>query len=345
VKFLKEANEYEKNTSTLVSLVIALHNTGYEYEMLNEKDNALQTYKCGMDLASKHLGQDHQITSALFKSYSGLLSSFNYKATKTKVLIKKRKSQGLPNIKSLSVRNKSVGSKNKLIQSSYEKNGHRAGSNKVFAENIDRKNLPAIEKPRTVAKRPKRIIKDEKVVGLEEKIAELQNQISVFQQKYKNLEAQVTRKLNKQQAAVIIQRFWRNHIKRQQISASSKARIAIKELEMLKKHITKENKKNVVTRSKDNFENHLKSLGNYRNYKPIKIPLDPIRESKLETKEMKAVLIQSVVRQFLARKKFLIMKRAAVRIQRNFRAFQCKKLFNGIRQAIVCIQRFWRSKR
>ena len=347
VRFLKEANEVEKNSTTLVSLVVALNNTGYEYEALKENNNALNTYKCGLDLASKHLGQDHQITSALFKSYSNLLSSFNYKTTKSKVQIIKKKTQGLPNLKSLSVRNKSVGSRSKFIYSANDKNGHRTGSNKIFAENIDRKNLPAIDKPRTVIKRKKRVIRDDKVMGLEDKITELQNQISNFQKKYKDLEAQVSRKLSKQQAAVIIQRFWRKYIKKFNIAPSSKAKFAIRELERIKKYLPNEQKKPIPPsqiKSKDNYEIfNTKSLSNYRNYKPIRIPLDPIRESKLETKEMKAVLIQSVVRQFLSRKHFKRIKMSAVKIQRAFRAFQCRKLFNDIKEAIICIQRFWRS--
>ena len=347
IKYLKEANEVDKTSTTLVSLIVALNNTGYEYEALKEKDNALSTYKCGLDLAVKHLGQDHQITAALFKSYSNLQSSLNPNPSKAKAHAVKKRTQALPNLKGLSVRNRSLGSKGKFVNSVYEKAGQRAGSNKVFGENVDRKNLPPIDKPRTVVKRQKRVIRDDKVIGLEEKIAELQNQISVFQRKYKSLEAQVSRKLNKQQAAIIIQRFWRRCLKRFKLRPASKARIAIRELETLRKQFPNEVKKQAtpsVVRAKDNYECfQIKPVGNHRNYKQIKIPMDTIRESKLETKEMKAVLIQSVIRQFLARGRFRRLKKSAVKIQRAFRAFQLRRLFNDIKQAIICIQRFWRS--
>ena len=347
IKYLKDANEIEKTSTTLVSLIVALNNTGYEYEVLKEKDNALSTYKCGLDLAVKHLGQDHQITAALFKSYSNLLSSSS-NTNKSKVQIMKKKTQALPNLKSLTIRNKSLATKSKFINSVYDKSGQRTGSNKIFAENVDRKNLPAIDKPRTVVKRQKRVIRDDKVLGLEEKIAELQNQISVFQKKYKNLEAQVSRKLNKQQAAVIIQRFWRRCLRKLKIRPSSKAKIAIRELEAMKKQFPIEKKEKIVVpgvvRYKDNYENfQIKPVGYHRNYRPIKIPMDSIRESKLETKEMKAVLIQSVIRQFLARKRFKNLKKSAIKIQKAFRTFQLKRLFGDIKQAIICIQRFWRS--
>lgn len=349
VKFLKEANESEKNSGTMISLIIALHNTGFEYEVLKEKDNALNTYKCGLDLATKHLGTDHQITTALFKSYSNLISSFNYKTAKVKkVNLPKRKSQALPNINSLATRNRSVGSRGKIVRSVYEKGGCRTNSNKTFTENCEEKrNLPAIDKPRTVAKRQRRVLKDEKVAGLEEKIAELQNQISMFQVKYKNLEAQVGRKLSKHQAAIIIQRAYRAYLKHRGFYLQNKARVVLKELEMLKKQMPSEGKKNVysaVYRNKESVEPVHVKTGYLRTQRPIKIPLDPIRESKLETKEMKATLIQSCVRMFLARKRYKEVKSASVKIQKTFKAYQCRKLFLDIRLAVVCIQRFWRSK-
>ena len=75
----------------------------------------------------------------------------------------------------------------------------------------------------------------------------------------------------------------------------------------------------------------------------IKTPLDPIRESKIETKEMKAILIQSYVRRFLARKKFKKIKESIKKIQTMYRKSQCQNLFSNIRNAIICIQKAWRG--
>ena len=211
VKLLKEANDFDKNLSTMTSLIIALHNTGLEYEFLRDFDNAINTYKCGMDLGIKYLGNDHPITTTLFKSYYNSVSGQSNNDSKPQIKLFKGKNEGLPNINSLSFRNKRNKSSKKFKTQILNSAGARTGSDKGFGEEKNkRKHLPSLEKPKTVAKRSKRVVNDIKVQGLEGKISELQNQILAFQRKYKDLEEKAFNskpQISQTQAAIIIQRF------------------------------------------------------------------------------------------------------------------------------------------
>ena len=190
-KLLKEATGIEHNISTMTSLIIALHNTGLEYEFLRDNDNALATYKCGMDLAIKNLGGEHPITNELLKSYYNLISKTSEKSHSNIIneRIIKKKSEALPNLKSLERRNKSVNASNKTSTQIISKKESRTSSNKTFLENQTiKKQLPSLERTKIVNKRSKKIIKDLKIKNLEEKINELQVQISHYQKKYEELE-------------------------------------------------------------------------------------------------------------------------------------------------------------
>ncbi|OMJ84656.1 hypothetical protein SteCoe_14175 [Stentor coeruleus] len=307
-KLLKEAHEIDKSSSTLTSLIIALNSTGFEYELLKEYDNALITYKCGLDLAEKNLGYEHSVTGALVKAYKNIVNLKPEKTMDVRIFTKKRGSAGLPKIKTFSKRNKSVETNKKFFLNGEDGRykEKRANSNKNFDEkNRVKRRLPKIDKPLTVPKRARQIFEDKKIHGLEEKIAELQNQIEVFQIKCRKLEERVVKpKIDKTAAAVKIQRFWREkHIKnlpyrKKSIPAEAKAIMAIKEFEELKMQHLKEfpssaqekkspglfkfKEKHTIPLTTSRFER------NNRFYKTIELPLDPILESTIETKEMKA---------------------------------------------------------
>jgi tetratricopeptide (TPR) repeat protein len=374
VKLLKEASEIDKSLSTMTSLVVALHNTGLEYELLRDFSSSKETYKCAMDLAIRNLGSDHPITGAVSKSYYNLQSKSSETYFKVRSSIQDKKSNQLPSLKTLSARNKSVESNSKL-SSRVSRNGQRTTSNKTINSNkTTKKELPLLPKPKTVKKRSKKIINDLKVQGLEDKILELQNQISLFQQKYKDFEKNTFEpkvngynpRLTKIQAAIKIQRFWRNIKKPKTVesdkkSPGTKARLAINELESLKQEIFKENNLNILTPysytnsnaivykspimiKENNFiDMTTKNFKNNRIQKNIKIPLEPIMESKIETKEMKAILIQSCIRKFLARNNYKKIRRAIIKIQKQFRRYQCEYLYKFIRKAIIHIQTAWRA--
>ena len=74
-----------------------------------------------------------------------------------------------------------------------------------------------------------------------------------------------------------------------------------------------------------------------------KYSLCPIAETKFETKEQKAILIQSHIRKFLKQRKYQKMKQATIRIQRQFKNFLYKSLFKRIVMAVKFIQNHWRK--
>lgn len=342
-KLLKEANEVDKSITTMTSLIISLSNTGLEYEFLKDFENSKATYKCGLELAVKQLGTTHPITVALRKSYENIKEKRGKKrySKKKTILLNKRDSGGLPTIK-MPGRNKSVGSNSKLSVQIVMK-GIRANSNKAFEERKSmREQLPVLGKTRTVSKRSKKVIKDQKIHGLEDKITELQNQISLCQQKYKKLEEIASRgRMDKLNAVVVIQRAWRKYSKQKAADIKN----TLKDLEYLKRQMFKENLQNAKIKTINTKETQIIQPGKIRpflNRFHIRTPLDTIPESKIETKAMKAILIQSCIRQYLARKKFRKIRAAVIKIQKNFKQYQCRHLFAYIRSSIILIQRSWR---
>lgn len=363
-KLLKKALEVDRSISTLTSLVIALNHTGFEYELLREYENAKSTYKCALDLAKNNLGIDHPITLALTKAYKNLpVIKKNKGPIKRLFFTKNRASAALPKIKSSSSRNRSIGTNSRVNSRENERSGYRTSSNRTFAEKAPaKKQLPNVDRTFTVSKRSKQVIEDSRVQALEEKIADLQTQISVFQNRYTKLEKMSQKpKLNKNSAAIIIQRFWREkkpkipHLLQSILPTEPKSQKDTKKFEHLKMQNIKETPINAVIKgSPVSYKAKEASIYPAKTKKEIistkiqnsiKIPLDQIRESKIETKEMKAILIQSSIRGFIARKRYQKIRDATLRIQKAYRKYQCSRLFREIRKAIVCIQSNWRKYR
>lgn len=376
-KLLKKALEIDRSISTLTSLVIALNHTGFEYELLREYENAKSTYKCGLDLSKNNLGIDHPITLALNKAYKNLpVIKKNKGPIKRLFFTKNRASAALPKINSSSSRNRSIGTNSRVNSRENEKSGYRTSSNRTFAQKAPaKKQLPNVDKTFTVSKRSKQVIEDSRVQALEDKIADLQTQISVFQSRYNKLEKIAQKpKPNKTSAAIIIQRFWRKkyqkkpnllqsilptepktHMLQSILPTEPKTHKDNKKFEHLKMQNIKETSINTgIKGSSNSYKTKETSIYPAKTKKEIlstkiqnsiKIPLDQIRESKIETKEMKAILIQSSIRGFIARKKYQRIRDASLRIQKAYRKYQCSGLFREIRKAIVCIQRNWRKYR
>ncbi|OMJ66295.1 hypothetical protein SteCoe_36902 [Stentor coeruleus] len=363
-KLLKKALEVDRSISTLTSLVIALNHTGFEYELLREYENARITYKCGLDLAKNNLGTDHPIALALNKAYKNLpVIKKNKGPIKRLLFTKNRASAALPKINSSSSRNRSIGTNSRVNSRENEVSGYRTSSNRTFAQKVPaKKQLPNVDRTITVSKRATQVIEDSRVQALEEKIADLQTQISLFQNRYNKLEKISQKpKLNKTSAAIIIQRFWRQkypknpHLLKSIFPTEPKIHKDNKKFEHLKMQNIKEIPINThVKESK--ISNKDKEISIYpvktkkeilssKIQNSIKIPLDQIRESKIETKEMRAILIQSSIRGFIARKKYQRIRDAVIKIQKAYRKYQCSGLFREIRKAIVYIQRNWRKYR
>ncbi|OMJ95698.1 hypothetical protein SteCoe_758 [Stentor coeruleus] len=360
IKLLKKALETDRSLSTLTSLVIALNHTGFEYELLREYENAKSTYKCGLDLANNNLGTDHPITLALNKAYKNLpVIKKSKKPIKKMFFTKNRARATLPKINSSSSRNRSIGTNSRVNSRENEWSGYRTSSNRTFTEKAPaKKQLLNIDKTFTVSKRAKQVIEDSRVQALEEKIADLQTQISHFQNRYDNLEKMSQKpKLSKTSAAIIIQHFWRQKKTKnpqllQSIIPTEHKTQKNKKFEHLKIQNIKEI--SINTPPKESFKTKESSVYPTKTKKEIistkiqnsiKIPLDQIRESKIETKEMKAILIQSSIRGFIARKKYQRIRNATLKIQKAYRKYQCSRLFREIRKAIVFIQRSWRKYR
>lgn len=363
IKFLKEAYEEDKEIGTLTSLIIALNNTGFEYELLKDYEGAQSIYKSGFELASKNLGPEHPVTLALAKAHKNIMLVRSEQPLKKASFVKKKDIAKLPKIKSLSGRNKSLGSNTRFFSKENDNSsrGYRVTSNKTFDEKVAvKKHLPKIEKTATVSKRSKKILEVSKIHSLEEKITELQNQIVIYQQKYKQLEEKSLKpKLEKTAAAIKIQRFWRKKLKTKLfllqpiIPTEIKTRKAKIEFDHLKSKHPKElpynQAKKPLTSSKATETNVMtfhqipNHYGNNRIQRTILMPLDPIRESKIETKEMKAILIQSSIRGFLAKRRYEKMKHSAIKIQSAYRRYQCSSLFQYIRKAALTIQSKWRN--
>jgi tetratricopeptide (TPR) repeat protein len=64
-----------------------------------------------------------------------------------------------------------------------------------------------------------------------------------------------------------------------------------------------------------------------------------------QEKNKKAIRIQSIVRMFLIRKRYLRIRNAVIIIQKNIRRYQCQTLYKSIREAIIFIQANYRGHR
>lgn len=79
------------------------------------------------------------------------------------------------------------------------------------------------------------------------------------------------------------------------------------------------------------------------NVQMSRIKRSMLRPIKEEDKRVPIVIIQSEIRKFLVRKRFLKLKAATIKIQKNIRRVQCNNLYKSIISAVIFIQRFWRK--
>jgi tetratricopeptide (TPR) repeat protein len=134
---------------------------------------------------------------------------------------------------------------------------------------------------------------------------------------------------------IIIQKNWRGFKARKQFkilkrkAANVKAQKAVAELEELKKLVMMENSSILDVRK------HTRSKSK---------PLPVIEEVKAEYFSEPIVLIQKVVRMYLARKKYKKIRQASIKIQSFARMLSVRVLYQNIWSAIVFIQRYWRSR-
>jgi hypothetical protein len=83
-KALSLVEKCDKNAPNLVStLIIGYHNTGVEYEFLNNMKHAVECYKTAWQFAIKQLGEGNQLTQSIHKSYIEALEKLEKQETRT----------------------------------------------------------------------------------------------------------------------------------------------------------------------------------------------------------------------------------------------------------------------
>lgn len=377
----------EGNFTNITTLIIALHNTGLEYEALGVIEKAASTYKYGLELAQQYLGNKNQYTTALLKSFLSVTTTEKKyyfekgKASKSRPnrrilkdndfnlpIVRKRNSQ---DVTSSQVANKKKHSQPRSLFIKNENPHFEKTIRNLRTPNqeIQKMELPGIEKPNTFGGRSKNTPNNEYVKTLERKVNFLQSQLANFEKRHKVLE-EIARKTHasidgaglrngeikknkkkrlaageegiKDHAARVIQRHWKAYkVKKIENSRRLRGKKAIeKSISPLteKKPVRKDF--SLLTPKNESPISSLKSSkfpSSMRNYS-----LHPIVESKLESKSKNATVIQSNFRRFLQQKNFNQIKGATVKIQSIGRKFICRRLFLSILQAILFIQRSWR---
>lgn len=85
-KALSLVEKCDKSAPNLVStLIIGYHNTGVEYEFLNNMKHAVECYKTAWQFAIKQLGEGNQLTQSIHKSYIEALEKLEKQETRTSV--------------------------------------------------------------------------------------------------------------------------------------------------------------------------------------------------------------------------------------------------------------------
>ncbi|CAG9319582.1 unnamed protein product [Blepharisma stoltei] len=445
LQLLKKSYDEDGSQNTISTLIIALHNTGVEYEFLGELKKAEETYKCGMDLANKHLGKNHQLALTLTKNYTLLQRNREIiKPQLTKKLYFEKLSSGysrtrnsmepqhssanertLPKIRTTSGRARKGRKANKSVGEPKRNDSNKMKFMEFLPTTVNQpkkfqRNLlktapesqvkkpqfsPITDKPTTSFTKPKHLsIKEDKAIShIENRIETLRSQLDDFENKYKELEKNASKKplskldrqaltpsppllnrslgpikpvsppsKNNYSHIITIQKHWRGYKARKdfkiqkRLEAQEKAKAAIEELEILKKRAMDDNlyqdleehvrpkssafpikKPEEKVRPKTNSSAYPPPNVNFRPLKSaqktLKFQLDPIPESRIETKTDRAILIQSHIRRFISQKKYKKMKNAAMKIQKNIRRHQCKSLYQDILSAVLFIQAFWRG--
>lgn len=370
LKILKA--EASKSSKNIPALILALHNIGIEYESLGDIEKAASTYKYGLDLSQQFLGNSHQYTSILLKYYLAIsekgkkyyferakISSSNGNSKNNEEFVLPKVNKYFSQGPSPSNDKKKAKTKSKLYKTHIFSDGE--------VETKD--SFPDIGKPSTFGGRIKNSpAKKDYINTLEKKVTFLQSQLFDFENRYKKLEKNkvtpsrkrppslaVQKKVSKsikiikEQAAIIIQKFWRRYKAQKQLKILKQNKyMRFKGITRVK--ISKES-------PKPNFLSKLQTL-EIKNlasptpkYKqPIKpseafrrYSLHPITESKIETKAQKATLIQSHIRRFIQQRKYKRYRAAAIKIQSHIRRYLVNSLFQSIILAVKFIQKQWRS--
>lgn len=369
LKILKA--ETSKSSKNIPALILALHNIGIEYESLGDIEKAASTYKYGLDLSQQFLGNSHQYTSTLLKYYLAIsekgkkyyferakISSSDSNSNNNEEFVLPKVQKHFSQGPSPSNDKKKAKTKSKMYKTHIFSDGE--------VDNAD--SFPEIGKPSTFGGRIKNApTKKNYINTLEKKVTFLQSQLFDFENRYKKLEknkitssrikppnlvqkkASKSIKVIKEQAAIIIQKFWRRYKAQKQLKILKQNKyLRFKGVARVK--LPKESPKpNFLTKLQTlEIKNHPSPIPKYK--QPIKpseafrrYSLHPITESKIETKAQKATLIQSHIRRFIQQRKYKRTRAAAIKIQSHIRRYLVSSLFQNIILAVKFIQKQWRS--
>lgn len=78
-------SEPPRNENHVTTLAIAYYNAGVELEILAQIPKALQMYDKGLELATVHLGKNHELTNSLKKNYTKLAIKTDFKSNSSRV--------------------------------------------------------------------------------------------------------------------------------------------------------------------------------------------------------------------------------------------------------------------
>lgn len=300
-----------KSQNYTVSLVIAYHSIGIENELLHRLHEAAAAYKKGWDIAEKELGTENKLTESLKRSFakvSNIPTMPNLRVPKKKLKIKKA-SQDF-NAGFLPKISTSRNSQHSSFITPLHKSSEDPYGKITYYSVKTRSSLsPISAKPNT------RIASE--IESINKLIKELDGKVKPkTQPSHKNYKENIREILK-------IQRWWRGVLVRKRY----------KEMRMTRKPkiIHK-----IVRKTGD--------LG-VKRILPAKVILKPIPETKAESKSEAILLIQSWLKMWSARKKFLTKKKAAIKIQRSLRARKVRKLYLLIIDAVVFIQSVFRGYR
>lgn len=392
-------SEPARNTNHVTTLVIAYYNAGVELELLAQISKALQMYDRGLDLATSHLGKNHELTSSLKKNYSKLASKSDSKSSSSRVSTRSsgrshqtnhsfdhlslspKPTHRLPSLPSKKKPKKS--SKNSLrstmdnsltdysLQNSreWEPNEYNLSKYKESSKNHQhRKAASAVSPVKAVklrenaltapAARSLRENENVKVYILQKHRVYRDTPRSIVNspQKPIRLSAMVSpysHRFTPQNAAVKIQKAWRDYSKKQLILKKRVQgdpflvmKTAINELDKLKKMHMDEKSLIGLPPLPVNISTgpskHVLMSKELRMSKP-KTCLESIPEVKRESKLDKIICIQSHIRGLLTRLRSKREKLAAIQIQTYVRMWQTSNLYHDIQAAVVHIQKTWRA--
>ena len=254
-----------QNSNNAQTLIVALQNVGDEYVSLGDNDRAYSTFASALSIADEQFGNESSYSVLLQEKINALgkqekkfyFEKLNKRATR-EIFDNLRNNSVLPRVNGPIKPSKSFDKSPPTRQ----RIGKKLRSDRVYMKTAPNKKKMFLNN--------KSQSNDESYTKLEEKINFLQNQLENFELRYKKFEKfartktqsqglRKKRKLNKDECATMIQKWWRGYRDRKvyrvyrRKMTHERAKRAIEELEILRKVAIKEDLYAVEPRPKTNL--------------------------------------------------------------------------------------------